>query len=115
MIEEDKNSLEMEKMKQEIEMMRLQNERLRLENERKAMGTDTKEEDNSTEGKTNSFCILVFILSLFGIVAPINVILSICALNSRKKNEKGLGLGLFALFLSIIECFVLLYLFAYGY
>lgn len=108
---EDKDNLEIEKMKQEIEMMRLQNERLRLENEQRALGTDTKNIDNSsTDGGTNSFCILVFVLALFGIVAPINVILSICALNSRKSNEKGLGLGLTALFLSIIECFVLLVL-----
>ena len=64
------------------------------------------------DGGTNTLCIVVFILALLGILAPFNVILSIIALSIRKSNEKGLGLGLTALFLSIGECVLLLALFS---
>ena len=71
-----------------------------------------KIENSSAEGGTNTFCVVVFVLALLGFLAPINIVLSIIALNCRKKYEKGLGLGLTALFLSIVECPILLALLA---
>ena len=64
--------------------------------------------DNNIPSKYNTLCVIVFVMSILGLVPPITFIMSFFALNDRKSNEKGSGLAVIALVLSIIESVILL-------